>query len=171
MGSSGGMGISTHARIRLAAILTAGGTLLLAGCGSTFGQASQAGATSPPLSTAPSSVPSISCSDVAALRASLTNLTHISVSSTTVRQLAADLDSIRARLEALTHSVTTAFKSQENELDAALAQLAAQARATAAKPSAAQVDQLGAAVSVLKQLAPPLIAETRAECPNTAGGD
>jgi hypothetical protein len=119
----------------------------------------------------PSSVPSISCSDVAALRASLTNLTHISVTSTTVRQLGADLDSIRARLDALTHQVTTGFKTQENELDAALAQLAAQARATAANPSPAEVDQLGVAVSVLKQLAPPLIAQTRAECPNTAGGD
>jgi len=88
-----------------------------------------------------------------------------------IEQLAADLDSIRARLDGLTHQVATAFKTQENELDAALAQLAAQARATAANPSPAQVDQLGVAVSVLKQLAPPLIAETRAECPNTAGGN
>jgi hypothetical protein len=150
--------------IRLASVLGAAAALVLTGCGSTFGQAGSAGPT-PAHTTSPA--PAVNCSEVSSLRASLDNLTHISVNSTSARQLAADLDGIRAQLHGLGQQVSTTFKSQADELDAALDQLAAQARALAAHPSAAQLDQLGAAVAVLKSMAPPLIAEMKSVCPGS----
>jgi hypothetical protein len=159
MGSSGGMVTSTQRRIRLAGVLGVGAALLLTGCAKMSGQAG------PSSSQAPASASSVNCGQVSSLRSSLTSLAHINVNATSADRLAADLDNIRTQLHALDQQVATAFKSQENQLDAALDQLAAQARALAAHPSPAQLDRLGAAVTVLKAMGPPLLAAIESVCP------
>lgn len=81
----------------------AGLIMLTAGCGSSSGS-SAASTPSPATTTSSSSAATANaliCQDVAALRMSVTNLTHVQLGSGAVGALTANLDDVKAKLTTL----------------------------------------------------------------------
>ena len=113
----------------IAAIAAASGvTLLAAGCGSggsspSGGGTPSGGATSAaPPSAAPGTTP-VLCQDAAALRASLTKLTHVSVGAGTANEIKADLADTKAQLSRPAAHAPRQWEGQDTGLTTAVGQV------------------------------------------------
>ncbi len=150
--------------------LAAGLLLLAAACGA-GGGGSQSGSSSPasPSSSAPASPANAAlCADVAALRASLNKLTHVSVGAGTASEIQADLKDVQAKLTALGNQASGQWQAQTSALKSALAKLQTAAKTLAASPSASAVASVVSALGDVNTAAQNLLAAANTQCPSAS---
>ena len=147
--------------------VTACGLALLAGCAS--GSSSPGGASSAassPAAASPSS--SVVCADVAALRASLDQLTHVRVQSGAATEITSDIQSVKAALTKLVNDARGKWQQQTSALSAALDQLKTAAQDLTASPSGSTVSAVAAALGQVRRAAQDLLAAAGTECPSAS---
>jgi hypothetical protein len=161
------------------AVLSLSGVAVLAGCGSsgTTSSGSSASSSAPAPATSASatkasagasgSSSAIPCAQITALRSTLTDLSHTSVSPTSAPRIAVDLGKAEQELGALKSQGTSAFSAQANQLTSALDVIKTDAAALAKNPSSANLTKLTGAVNSFKTTAQPLIKEMQAACPSS----
>jgi hypothetical protein len=93
--------------------------MLTAGCGSGSGS-SAASTPSPAASSTTAAANALICQDVAALRTSLTNLTHVKVGSGATDALTADLKDVKAKLTTLAGDAGGQWNAQISGLTTSL---------------------------------------------------
>ena len=147
------------------AIASLGAVALLAACGSGATGTTAGSSTSP--SEAPTATASISCAQVTALRAALTNLGSIRVNANTGSQIAVDLTEVETALTAMKGEISSAFAAEAHQLSADLTTIGKHAQALAAHPSPANLRATTTAVGELKTAAGPAIAVLRTACPSS----
>jgi hypothetical protein len=119
----------------LAAVAAGLALLAAAGCGSGSSTSSASAPTASAAASSPAASPtatSVLCTDAAALRTSLGNLTHLNVGAGTVNQIKTNLTDVQANLTTFVNDAkgewqaqTSALKSATDKLDAALKNLKA----------------------------------------------
>jgi hypothetical protein len=125
-------GIVTGMRAGLAgACLAAAVALLGTGCSSGGGTAA-----SSPSSSPSSSASSAICPDVTALRQSITELGHLSAGSDALAKLQTDVANVKTSLDTLRTAAGAVWKTQINDLDAALSKLGKTLSSLGSQPSA-----------------------------------
>jgi len=147
------------------AIAGLGAVALLAACGSGATGTTAGSTTSPP--AAPTATASISCAQVTALRAALTNLRSIRVNASTSGQISADLTQVETALTAMKGGVSSAFAAETHLLSADLATIGKHARALSSHPSPANLRATTTAVAELKTAAAAAIVIMRSACPSS----
>src|SRR5689334_19534851 len=152
-------------------VVTACGLALLAGCASSStspgGTSSAAPSSSSPAAAAsPSS--SVLCADIAALRASLNQLTHVTVQSGMGNEITSDIQNVKAALTKLVTDAHGRWQTQTSALSAALDQLKTAAQDLAASPSGSTVSAVAAALGQVKRAAQDLLAAAGTECPSAS---
>jgi hypothetical protein len=148
------------------AIAGLGTVALLAACGSGTTGTTAGSSTSPssaPTAT-PTATPSVSCAQVTALRAALTNLATLSVNPNTGGKVSADLTTIETALTALKGEISSTFSAEANQVTAALTTISKHAQTLAAHPSPANLRATTTAVRQLKTAVGPAIAIMRTSC-------
>jgi hypothetical protein len=152
------------------AIAGLGAAGLLAACGS-GATGTTAGATSPSstASATPAATPSVSCSQVRALRSALANLGEISVNANTDTgsKVSADLTTIEATLVALKGETKLAFAAVAGLVRADVTAISKHARTLAVHPSPANLRATTTAVGSLKTAVGAAIATIRTVCPSS----
>jgi hypothetical protein len=147
------------------AVLSIGGAAVIAACG--YGGTGSSGMQ--PSSGTPTSgrgsVSTIPCSQITALRTSLTNLSHTSVNIASAGQLTADLAQIKQQVATLQSESGGALSSQAGEISAGLDQIKTDAAALAKDPSATNLTNLTNAVKSFKATSQLLIAQLQTICP------
>jgi hypothetical protein len=138
---------------------------LLAGCGS-GATGTTAGSTASP-SAAPTATASISCAQITALRAALTNLDSIRVNAKTGSQISADLTEVETALTAMKGGLSSAFAAETHQISADLTTVGKNAQALAAHPSPASLRATTTGVRQLKTVVGPAIAVMRNTCPSS----
>ncbi len=150
-----------------------GTALLVAACssGSSSSGAASAPATSAAASTSASaaasaapSPTSVLCQDVTALRASLSNLTHIHVTKGAADEIKSDLADVKTKLTALTTNAQGQWQSQTSDLKAALGKLQTATSDLAANPSVSTVSGVVTALGGVTTAASKLLAATSTDC-------
>src|SRR5690349_8912105 len=148
-------------------VVTACGLALLAGCASS--STSPGGASSAaPSSAAASPSSSVLCADVAALRASLDQLTHVTVQSGMGNEITSDIQSVKAALTNLVNDARGKWQTQTSALSAALDQLKTAAQDLTASPGGSTVSAVAAALGQVKRAAQDLLATAGTECPSAS---
>ena len=139
--------------------------LLAAGCGS---GGTSSGST--PASAASSSAPASSalCADVAALRASLDKLRHVSVGTGMVSEITADLNEVKSALTTLANDAHGQWQTQTSALSSALDKLRTSVSNLAAHPGASAVSDVVAALGEVNTAAQNLLAATNPSCPSAS---
>jgi hypothetical protein len=147
------------------AVLSIGGAAVIAACG--YGGTGSSGMQ--PSSGTPTSgggsVSTIPCSQITALRTSLTNLSHTSVNIASASQLTADLAQIEQEMATLQSESRGAFSSQVSQLSAGLDQIKTDAGALAKDPSPTNLTNLTNAVKNFKASSQLLVAQLQTICP------
>jgi hypothetical protein len=144
-----------------------GAVAVLAACGSGDTGSTAGSSTSPSATATPPATPSVSCAQVTALRAALTNLVGSSVNPNTFRQVSADLTEIETALTALKGEISPAFSAEADHVGSELTTIGKHARALAAHPSPANLRATTTAVRQLKTAVAPVIALARTDCPSS----
>jgi hypothetical protein len=160
----------TRARRSTTAVVILTGLALLTACGSssTSGTAgTSASASAATRASGAASSAAISCGQLTALRASLTQLGRAAVSLESAGRLAADLANVEHQLGNVEEQTDVAFAAQENQLTAAVDKIGKDARTMADHPSDANLNSLAAAVNDLKATAKPVVKKIDATCPAT----
>jgi hypothetical protein len=151
-------------------VVTACGLALLAGCTSATtspgGTSTATPSSSSPAAASPSS--SILCADVAALRASLDQLTHVTVQSGMGAEITSDIQSVKAALTKLVSDAHGRWQTQTSALSAALDQLKTAAQDLAASPGGSTVSAVAAALGQVKRAAQDLLAAAGTQCPSAS---
>jgi hypothetical protein len=151
-------------------VVTACGLALLAGCasGSTSpgGASSAAPSSSPPAAASPSS--SVLCADIAALRASLNQLLHVTVKAGAAAEITADIQSVKAALTKLVNDARGQWQTQTSALSAALDQLKTAAQDLTASPGGSTVSAVAAALGQVRRAAQDLLAAAGTQCPSAS---
>lgn len=105
-------------------VVTIAAGLLSAACGSSTTSSPGGGASpspSPPAATSPAASPaSPLCQDVAALRTSLTTLTHVRIGKGTVDEIKSDVADVQAKLSTLIATAKGEWQAQTSALQSAL---------------------------------------------------
>jgi len=104
------------------------------------------------------------CSEITALRSTLTNISNTPVSPTSVFRLASDLTKAEQELNAL-KSQAGPFSAQANQLSSELNQIKTNASALTQNPTSSNVTKLQNSVNSFKSTAQPLVKEMQAACP------
>jgi hypothetical protein len=163
-------GTATRAAWWKLVVVTACGLALLAGCasGSTSpgGTSSAAPSSSSPAAASPSS--SVLCADIAALRASLDQLTHVRVQSGAATEITSDIQSVKAALTKLVNDARGRWQEQTSALSAALDQLKTAAQDLTASPGGSTVSAVAAALGQVKRAAQDLLAAAGTQCPSAS---
>jgi len=152
-------------------VVTACGLALLAGCASSStspgGTSSAAPSSSSPAAAAsPSS--SVLCADIAALRASLDQLTHVTVQSGMGNEITSDIQSVKAALTKLVNDARGKWQTQTSALSAALDQLKTAAQDLTASPGGSTVSAVAAALGQVKRAAQDLLTTAGTQCPSAS---
>jgi hypothetical protein len=156
------------------AVISLGGVAVVAACGSsgTGGSTSSSSASAPAAASgthamAPgsASASAIPCAQITALRSTLTDLSHTSVSLTSAVRIASDITKAEQELAALKSQGAGPFAAQAGQLSNALNAIKTDAAALAKSPSPTNVTNLTNAVNGFKTTAQPLIKEMEAACP------
>jgi len=148
-------------------VVTACGLALLAGCASSStSPGGSSSAASSPAAASPSS--SVLCADVAALRASLDQLTHVTVQSGMGAEITSDIQSVKAALTKLVNDAHGKWQTQTSALSAALGQLRTAAQNLTASPGASTVSAVAAALGQVKSAAQDLLATAGRDCPSAS---
>jgi hypothetical protein len=161
-------------RVTWKAVPIALGTgMLVVACSS--GSSSSGAASTPATSAAASSsapaAPSANaalCQNVAALRTSISNLTHISVSKGAVNEIRSNLTDVQSKLNALTAQAHGQWHSQTAELKAALGKLHTATSDLAANPGVSTVSGVVTALGGVTTAASNLLAATSTDCPSAS---
>jgi len=152
-------------------VVTACGLALLAGCASSStspGGTSSASpsSSSPAAAASPSS--SVLCADIAALRASLDQLTHVTVQSGMGNEITSDIQSVKAALTKLVNDARGKWQTQTSALSAALDQLKTAAQDLTASPGGSTVSAVAAALGQVKRAAQDLLTTAGTQCPSAS---
>jgi len=151
-------------------VVTACGLALLAGCASSStspgGTASAAPSSSSPAAASPSS--SVLCADVTALRASLNQLTHVTVQAGVADEITSDLQNVKAALTKLVNDAHGRWQEQTSALSAALATLQTAVGSLRASPGVSSVSAVTAALGQVRKAAQDLLAAAGRECPSAS---
>jgi hypothetical protein len=158
---------------RTAAIAaTSGLALLAAACGpgatSSGGGTPSGGSTS---AAAPSAAPgttSVLCQDAAALRTSLSKLTHVSVGTGAANELKADLADAKTKLASLVADAHGQWQAQTAALKTALTTLKTAVASLAASPGASTVAGVVTALGSVSTAASSLLAALSTDCPSAS---
>jgi hypothetical protein len=150
------------------AVAVIGAGLLAAACGSGGSPSSASSPSSAPAATSPAapSPTSALCQDAAALRASIDNLTHLTVGQGMGDQIKADLADVKAKLTAFTAQAQGQWQSQTSDLTASLSKLQTAASDLAAKPSASTVSGTVTALREVSASAGSLLSALGTQCPS-----
>ncbi len=154
-------------------MLTLGAAAAVAACSSSTTSSSSPSAspattsptTSPTASPTTGSPSSATCQHVSSLRASLTSLTHLTLSANAASQIRKDVTNIETQLAALKGEASGAFATQLNQLNAAVSQVTAAAAKMGSPPTGAQTQAVITALSNLKTKSASAIAAMNAACP------
>jgi hypothetical protein len=163
-----------------AVVLAAG--LVTVGCGSSStsstaasasGSTTSAAPSSPAASTPAASTPASSptsalCQDVAALRASLDNLKHVTVGKGTVDEIKGDLAEVKAKLGAVKTEVHGQWQAQIGALEDSLAKLQAAVNDLASNFSASTVSGTVSALRGVAAAGSDLLAALSKQCPSAS---
>jgi ABC-type transporter Mla subunit MlaD len=103
------------------------------------------GATGATASPTPSDTSAV-CQAAAALRDSVSTLTHVNIGTGTVSEIISDLGDVQAKLTALTAELHDTFKTQTNAVTSALDTLKTAASNLRAHPSASTITSAATAV-------------------------
>jgi hypothetical protein len=106
---------------------------------------SATGATGATASPTPSDTSAV-CQAAAALRDSVSTLTHVNIGTGTVSEIISDLGNVQAKLTALTAELHDTFKTQTNAVTSALDTLKTAASNLRAHPSASTITSAATAV-------------------------
>ncbi len=150
-------------------VVTACGLALLAGCAS--GSASPGGTSSAAPSSSPAAAPpssSVLCADIAALRASLAQLTHVTVQAGAATEITSDIQSVKASLTKLVNDARGKWQEQTSALSAALDQLKTAAQDLKASPGGSTVSAVAAALGQVRRAAQDLLAAAGTQCPSAS---
>jgi hypothetical protein len=151
-------------------VVTGCGLALLAGCTSSStspgGTSTAAPSSSSPAAASPSS--SVLCADVAALRASLDQLTHVNVQAGAATEISSDIQNVKAALTKLVNDAHGRWQAQTSALSAALDQLKTAAQDLTASPSGSTVSAVAAALGQVKRAAQDLLAAAGRDCPSAS---
>ena len=156
--------------------------LVTVACGSSSTSSGAAGASSSTTSAAPSSLaastpaastPTASpasalCQDVAALRASLDKLKHVTVGKGTVDEIKADLADVKAKLGAVKAELHGQWQAQVSALEDALAKLQAAVNDLASNFSASTISGTVSALRGVAAAGSNLLAALSKQCPSAS---
>ena len=134
--------------------------------GATSAAPSSPGATSPAASTPAASPVSALCQDVAALRASLDKLKHVTVGKGTVNEIKADLADVKAKLGAVKTELHGQWQAQVSALEDSLAKLQAAVSDLASNFSASTVSATVSALRGVAAAGSNLLAALSKQCPS-----
>ncbi len=138
--------------------------MLTAGCGSSSGS-SAASTPSPAASSSPTATASaLICQDVAALRTSLTNLTHVKVGSGASDALTANLKDVQAKLTTLENDASGQYNAQISGLKTSLSAL--QKSVTGLSNGTSSVTNVVTALGGVKNSAQDLFTAAGQRCPS-----
>jgi cytochrome c556 len=163
-------GIVTSTACRKLA-LAACGLALLAGCGSggaTSGSSPSAAAPATSSSSAASPSSSALCADVAAVRASLDQLRHVSVQPGAVTEITSDLNNVRAALTKLVNNAHGQWQAQTSALSAALNTLKTAVSSLGASPGVSTISGVVSALGQVNTAAQNLLAAVNTDCPSAS---
>ena len=165
----------TGPAFKVAAIALGAGLLLVA-CGSGSGSSSatsapatSAAVSSPASAAASSPTPGGSaalCADAAALRSSVSSLTHIKVGKGSANQIKSGVANVKTKLTAFTAQAKGQWQAQTTALKSALAKLQTAASNLASHPSLSTVPGVVTAVGGVTTAAGSLWAAVGTTCPS-----
>jgi hypothetical protein len=140
--------------------------LLAAACGSSGTSSSTSSSpAAAPSASSPTATPVV-CQDVAALRESLANLTHVKVGSGAVDALKADVSDVQAKLSALKTQAGTQWSAQISLLQSALGML--KTAVTGLGNGTSSVTSVVTAVGGVTAAAQSLLAAAATRCPSAS---
>ena len=128
--------------------------------------ASTPAASTPAASTPAASPASALCQDVAALRASLDKLKHVTVGKGTVNEIKADLADVKAKLGAVKTELHGQWQAQVSALEDSLAKLQAAVNDLASNFSASTVSATVSALRGVAAAGSNLLAALSKQCPS-----
>ena len=156
-----------------AAAVVLGAGLLVAACSS--GSTTTSGGASAPATSAAASSPAAPpsanaalCADAAALRASLHNLTSISVSKSAVTEIKTNLADVQSKLNALTAQARGQWHAQTSALKDSLDKLKTATSSLAANPGVSTVSDVVTALGGVSTAASNLLAAMSTDCPSAS---
>jgi len=139
----------------------------------TSGAPSSPAASTPAASTPAASTPAASpasalCQDVAALRASLDKLKHVTVGKGTVNEIKADLADVKAKLGAVKTELHGQWQAQVGALEDSLAKLQAAVNDLASNFSASTISGTVSALRGVAAAGSNLLAALSRQCPSAS---
>jgi hypothetical protein len=149
-----------------AAAVALGAGLLAVACSSGGNTASGTG--TPATTSATPTASSVLCQDAAALRTSLRNLTHSSVSKGDVTSIRSRLAEVQSDLTTLTTHAKGEFQAQTSDLKAALGTLRTAVSDLSASPSASTVAGVVTAVGEVSTAGGSLLTAISPRCPSAS---
>lgn len=151
-------------------VVTACGLALLAGCASSStspgGTSSAAPSSSSPAAASPSS--SVLCADITALRASLDQLTHVTVQAGMADEIKSDIQNVKAALTKLVNDARGKWQTQTSALSAALDTLKTAVSSLGASPGVSTVSGVVSALGQVNTAAQNLLAAINTDCPSAS---
>jgi hypothetical protein len=148
----------------------AGAAFFVAACGSSGSPASGSSPTTTsaaPTTAAPSPTSAV-CQDAAALRASIDNLTHVTVGQGMGDEIKSDLADVKAKLNALTTQAHGQWQSQSSALSASLDKLQTAVSNLTSNPSASTVSATVSALRDVSAAAGSLFTTIGTKCPDVS---
>jgi hypothetical protein len=139
--------------------------LLAAACGSSGTSSTSSSPAAAPSASSPTATPVV-CQDVAALRESLTDLTHIKVGKGAVDELKADVSDVQAKLSALKTQAGTQWSAQISLLESALGML--KTAVTGLGNGTSSVTSVVTALGSVTAAAQSLLAAAATRCPSAS---
>jgi hypothetical protein len=144
------------------ACLVAAAVLLGAGCSSGGSTAASSPSPSPSASAA-------ICPDVAALRQSITQLSHLGAGAGALAKLKTDVANVKTSLDNLRASAGTQWKTQIDDLSAALSKLGKTLSSLSSQPSAtAAAAAVSADMAAVTSAASNLLRTASVRCPSVS---
>ncbi len=155
------------ARGHLAAVAAGLALLAAAGCGS---GSSTSSASAPAISAASSSsaaspaATSVLCTDAAALRSSLSKLTHLNVGAGTAAEIKTNLAGVQASLTTFVNDAKGQWQAETSALKSANAKLETAAKSLTSNPSVSAVASVTTALGDVNTAAQNLLAAVNTHC-------
>jgi hypothetical protein len=155
-------------------VVVSGVAVLAAACSSSSGStgASASGSASAPASPAATSTaaPQASgklCQDLASLRTSLTQLTHINPATTTTTEISNDLSNFKSELTALRQDAGGHYSTQINSLQSEWSKMQTAVQTLRSHPASSGAENTAAtAFSNFETTGNNLLAQTKSVCPS-----
>ncbi len=148
---------------QLAVIGGIGAALLAAGCSSSGSSTSASGPASSAAASSSASVPSI-CGEASSVITSLKKLEHLSVSTSSVSRLTADLQNVKNSVTALNSNAGSQWHAQTSDLKSALQGLQGAVTKLTKTPSVSAISEVKTEASKVVTAGSKLEATAKANC-------